>query len=109
MRRTASGSLSKAAKKYLASKSRREIERLLREKAKKRRRGRVRRAFNPWEKWELALLGTAPDGELAQKLGRSRSAVHRQRLNLGRRPVLVYPRWTPEEIALLGTARDDVI
>ena len=61
------------------------MERLLRRRAlgRKRRRGRVLHRFNPWEKWEEALLGTAPDCLPAPKLGRTRDAVGDKRRKLG--------------------------
>jgi hypothetical protein len=38
-----------------------------------------------WKQWQLDLLGTAPDAELAVRFGRSRSAVRAMRWKLGRR------------------------
>jgi hypothetical protein len=38
-----------------------------------------------WQQWQLDLLGTAPDAELAARFGRSRSAVRAKRWRLGRR------------------------
>src|SRR5206468_1304961 len=79
MRRTAPDVLAKDAKKYLASKSKRELERLLRERrlARKRRRGRVLRRNNPWEKWELALVGTALDATGRRAFGQILRPRHR--------------------------------
>ncbi|MFL6202925.1 MAG: hypothetical protein ACJ76J_27475 [Thermoanaerobaculia bacterium] len=57
-----------------------------------------------WQPEEIALLGTAPDSEVARQVGRSALAVLTKRLALGMRVGRRF--WQPEEIALLGTAMD---
>src|SRR5438128_982205 len=48
---------------------------LPRRHAKKKPNGRRLRASFFWQKWELTSLGTAADKEVAQKVGRSKTAV----------------------------------
>jgi hypothetical protein len=38
-----------------------------------------------WQQWQLNLLGTAPDAELAERFGRTVTAVRVMRWRLGRR------------------------
>jgi hypothetical protein len=61
-----------------------------------------------WTPEELALLGSAPDREIAARFGRTVGAVKRQRAVLGlvRR---LQRRWQPHEVELLGTAPDSEI
>jgi hypothetical protein len=59
----------------------------------------------PWSEGEAALLGTASDVELTERLGRSRSAVRSARRRR-RVPPDAAGAWTPEEDALLGTMPD---
>ncbi len=97
--------------KYLATKSRREIERLARERRipTKRRKGRLLRVPRNWQKWELALIGTAPDNAVARKIGRSVVSVRKKRYSLGLPCVPLVKPWTPAEIALLGKLPDKEI
>jgi hypothetical protein len=98
------------ARKYLASKSVREVERILgRWKGKRRRRGRMLRAFMPWERWEDAMLGKELDPVVARKIGRSLACVHARRRQLGI-PRAPNPQlWTAKELALFGTMPDSEI
>jgi hypothetical protein len=68
----------------------------------------VKRELQRWLPEELALLGTAPDVELAARLGRSRQSVTHRRVRSGIPPVPATPSdaWRAEEIELLGTAPD---
>jgi hypothetical protein len=66
-----------------------------------------------WAAEQLALLGTDHDKLIAQKIGRTRSAVKAQRQRLD---IPVYsgwpghgPAWTAEEIARLGTDTDAAV
>jgi hypothetical protein len=58
-----------------------------------------------WPAGQLRLLGTAPDAELARRIGRSANAVRVMRTRLGI-PDPGGHGWTAEEVALLGTAPD---
>jgi hypothetical protein len=49
--------------------------------------GLPNRETRPWTAEEIALLGTAADAEIAERIGRSRSAVSAQRWQLGIPPV----------------------
>lgn len=64
-----------------------------------------------WTAVELARLGTDTDNAVAAALGRSVSAVTRQRSRRGVRPFDVPSArpWTPAEVALLGTDTDGAI
>jgi DNA-binding CsgD family transcriptional regulator len=62
-----------------------------------------------WTQNELALLGTGPDGEVARRVGRSRSSVLRQRLKREVPAVYLFRPWTKEELALLGKVPDKEI
>jgi hypothetical protein len=66
-----------------------------------------------WSEEELALLGTMPDEQLAERIARTALAVSLKRRKLGigpyRPPGCAGPRWTEEELALLGTAPDKEI
>jgi hypothetical protein len=53
-----------------------------------------------WTAEELALLGTMPDQELAQQLGRSAKSITVQRLRQGKATCEKRP-WTPEEDEIL--------
>jgi hypothetical protein len=65
-----------------------------------------------WKPEDDALLGTMPDVELAERLGRARSTVERRRYRLGvpcfRRhgPITPSRTWTRREDRLLGTLSD---
>jgi hypothetical protein len=66
-----------------------------------------------WAAEHLALLGTDHDKVIAQRIGRTRSAVKAKRQHLG---IAVYsgwpghgPAWTAEEIARLGTDTDAAV
>ena len=96
---------SRSAQDYVAEKSDVELRRMLRTRGtKKRRRGKV--SFNPWEKWELALLGKQPDSAVARKIGRSLEAVSRMRKVQGIPALRARPKWTAREDALLGKFPD---
>ena len=104
--------LAKRAAKYLAQKSRQEIRRL----AGRRRiptrqcKRRLLRASKDWQKWEIALVGTAPDEEIARQTGRTRLAVSCKRRQFNIPNFVGRPNdWTPEEDRLLGTNADPVI
>jgi hypothetical protein len=61
-----------------------------------------------WTAEELELLGTAPDAEVAVRIGRRPTAVTNNRCKLG----ILHPEgwgWTPEQLALLGTAPDEEV
>ncbi|HJZ55571.1 MAG TPA: hypothetical protein VKE74_11455 [Gemmataceae bacterium] len=66
-----------------------------------------------WTPEQIALLGTAPDAQLARRLGRSQ-AVRAKRC-LRRVPVFgataenAQRAWAKEDLALVGTDRDEVI
>ena len=62
-----------------------------------------------WKPEEDKLLGTAPDAEIARRLGRSESSVSGRRLLL--RIKFPNPRrpWPSEDLALLGTMSDAVL
>jgi hypothetical protein len=51
-------------------------------------------------------LGTLPDRELAQRLGRTLAAVRVRRIEFGLHAPSTRRRWEPEEDRLLGTAPD---
>jgi DNA-binding transcriptional regulator YdaS (Cro superfamily) len=61
-----------------------------------------------WRPEEIELLGTAPDSELAARLGRSAHAVKmkRRELAIPAFPGTARQRWTVAEDALVGTASD---
>src|SRR5262245_10493912 len=61
-----------------------------------------------WTKEELRLLGTAPDAEVAGRIGRTTNAVRIRRTRLGI-PDPGGHGWTAEELALLGTAPDEEV
>jgi hypothetical protein len=62
--------------------------------------------FRWWKPEEDKLLGTAPDAEIARRLGRTESSVKGRRLLLR----IKFPNparpWPPEELAMLGTMPD---
>ena len=68
----------------------------------------------PWTPKELRLLGTMPDDELAERIGRTAKAVRQMRTGRGipsaedrRRREHQDRAWTAAELALLGTIPDD--
>jgi hypothetical protein len=61
-----------------------------------------------WKKAELRLLGTLPDAEVAERIGRTTNAVRIQRTRLGL-PDPGGHGWTADELALLGTAPDEEV
>src|SRR5213593_1832649 len=74
--------LATAARQYAASKSTRELARVLGRQARKRVRGRTGRrlrASDRWQKWEVELLSTEPDSGVALQIGRSVRAVYHKR------------------------------
>jgi hypothetical protein len=88
-----------------------------RERRARRRRARklnlgqyleAARRKSAWPEEHLALLGTMPDDELAQQLGKSENAVRLQRERQGI-PNPSGHGWTEEELALLGTLPDDEV
>jgi hypothetical protein len=58
-----------------------------------------------WAAEDIALLGTAPDEEVARRTGRTAAAVRRKRWALDI-PNPAGSRWTAEDMALLGTLPD---
>ena len=58
-----------------------------------------------WTRREIKLLGTKPDGEVAEKIGRTVGAVSLKRQKLGIEAPL-QPAWNEDEIKLLGTKPD---
>jgi hypothetical protein len=58
-----------------------------------------------WTTEEIASLGTAPDGDVARRIGRTANAVRIMRERLGI-PRPVGGRWTAEAVALLGKLPD---
>jgi hypothetical protein len=138
MRRTSQKLLVKTAAEYLASKSRREIQRFTGKRgapAQRRTGRRLRavnfwqewelgkfqlhrrqwlRAVNFWQEWELALLAKIPDKEVARRTGRTLLAVVSKRIDRGlryyqRKNFSPVKKWTKEEVTLLGTAVDSAI
>jgi hypothetical protein len=107
----AKNSLLLSARKLLASKSTREVERIVgRRKVKaKRRLGRLLRASKAWQRWEEELLGKEHDLVVARKTGRTLNAV---RLHRGSLRIAAVPSpnlWTKKEMALFGTMTDSEI
>jgi hypothetical protein len=66
-----------------------------------------------WAKDELIVLGTSPDGQIAELIGRTLAAVTCKRLSLGIPACSGLDgggvAWTDKEIALLGTDYDEAI
>src|SRR5207249_4797490 len=58
-----------------------------------------------WTRREIKLLGAKPDGEVAEKIGRTVGAVSLKRQKLGIEAPL-QPAWNEEEIKLLGIKPD---
>jgi hypothetical protein len=56
-----------------------------------------------WTEEELVLLGTAPDAEVASRIGRTEAAVTTMR---NRRGIPAPWAWTEEQVALVGTLPD---
>ena len=68
--------------------------------------------FKRWTSKENNLLGTLPDAELAERLGRSAGEVGKRRRSLGIPfPGAVFPvrQWARDEDALLGTETDAAV
>jgi len=61
-----------------------------------------------WTAEQLALLGTASDEEVAERIGRTREAVRIMRTRLGI-PKSDGNCWLPEHVALLGTMPDEEV
>jgi hypothetical protein len=75
-------------------------------------RAEDRLLFKRWTSKENNLLGTMPDAELAERLGRSAGEVRKRRCSLGIPfPGAVFPHreWTRDEEALLGTDTDAAV
>lgn len=108
MGRTSHDSLANAAARYIATKSARVAGRILgrRSLSAKRRKGKVLLRFNPWENWEIRLLGKMMDKEVAGRTGRSASAVMHMRQFLKIPAFWPHLRWHPDEDALLGKLPD---
>src|SRR5260370_11487588 len=102
--------LAKVARKFAASRSEKELRRLVGRRGSfegKRLSGRRLRASNAWRRWEIELLGRCKDAEAARQLGRSVRSIIRRRLQLHigifepeQRP------WKHEHELLLGTMPD---
>ena len=95
-------SLASTVRKLFASKSKREIARLIskRKLKGKCRPGPLMQASNAWQRWEEKLLGKEPDFEVARKTGRTLNSVriHRRLLGIA---CLPNPRfWTEEDMSL---------
>jgi hypothetical protein len=58
-----------------------------------------------WKDDQIALLGTAPDCQLARNLKKSASVISQKRDRLGIPPFTPF-EWSDEKIALLGTTSD---
>src|SRR6478672_7388716 len=105
---------SRKAKTYLKGKSVSFIARLIGRRgavSSGRRRGKILRASNLWQDWEIRLLRRFSDRDIAKRTGRSRLAIATKRRKEGvlrRRPRFA-PEWTPEELALLGRLPDKEI
>ncbi len=101
--------LVKAAQRYLAKKSPRDLFRILRQRAvaREKRRGRLLRVSKWWEKWEIELLGKHSDEEVARQTGRLVSAVNKKRRKLR---ILMHngpvKRWNDWDRNLLGKCPD---
>lgn len=68
---------------------------------------RPKRHAEPWTDADEAMLGTASDRLVAQKMGRTHKAVETHRLALGIPPHTPVRRtWTKRELALLGKMPD---
>jgi hypothetical protein len=61
-----------------------------------------------WPAWQLELLGTARDEEVAARTGRSPNAVRLMRVKLGI-PSAGGHGWTAEQVELLGTAPEEEV
>jgi hypothetical protein len=66
-------------------------------------------AFEWWTPEQDKLLGTLPDTEVGQRLGRSRHSVQARRLLLGIKVPNPRRPWPPEELARLGALPDAVL
>jgi hypothetical protein len=108
VRRLSKSDLGKATSAYLEAKSSREKQRLLGRRfiPLKPRKGRVLRASNLWQKWEIALLGKFPVPEIVRQTGRTRSSVVSKRMKMRISCVPVHKPWTRQEVALLGKLPD---
>jgi hypothetical protein len=97
-------SLVLSAKKLLASKSKREVERLVGQRKVnwKRRHGRLLRASQAWQRWEEKLLGTEHDLIVARKTGRTLEAdIHVARRYPSRICLLVREKTLQSEAHLM--------
>jgi hypothetical protein len=80
-----------------------------------KRRGTTPPGIPLWTKEEHALLGTMPDKDVAERIGRPLGAVQARRYAFGvpnvkkRNPMSKPPRWTPKQDRLLGTMPDTVV
>src|SRR5947208_13666108 len=66
---------------------------------------------SPWTPQEEALLGTAPDAQIAARIERQTAtlATRRYKLHLPPAPVVRADTWSAAEHALLGTAQDETV
>src|SRR5260221_12235692 len=108
---TNKSSLARAAAKFLAGKSAREIRRLTRKAAATGRVRRPRRftATHHWQQWEVELLGRVTDVEAAKLVGRSLNAAKIKRVRLRRllRPPSPRRSWSKAEEKWLGAPPDE--
>ena len=107
MAQRASKTLREAARAFLDALPEEQARRVVgrRTVIPRRPKGRRLTASNTWEKWEIALLGKAPDEEVARQIGRNEAAVAAKRRSLGI-PKKLPEYWTPDKIALLGAMSD---
>jgi biotin operon repressor len=94
--------LAKSARMYLAGISWRQKARLLGSQAASQLRVRTARQMrNPWEEWEIRMIGRYSDQELARRIGRGYFSVMRKRRALGIPPFMPHQKWDPREIQFL--------
>ncbi|HEY5232364.1 MAG TPA: hypothetical protein VIK35_02365 [Verrucomicrobiae bacterium] len=95
-------SLAKSARTYLAGTSGRQKARLLKCPAASQLRIRIARLMrNPWEEWEIQMIGRYSDQALAKRIGRGRGSVANKRHALGIPPFMPHQKWRPQEIQFL--------
>src|SRR3989442_1088424 len=106
-------SLASLALTYMASKTVRQMRRLVvrrsvnGQRAKPGCRLKRKRGWRGWQEWELELLGKMPDRDAARETGRTLSAISSRRVELKIPAIRTRELpWTPEQIALLGKLPD---